>query len=266
MWIIRWIGILAGVISLVALAQDGFNLAVGPALLAVLGVYEAAMGRAFGLLEPMIIDQLRLLKERFAWDLKLLPHWKHFFVLTLLYFSAYARQAFGERLYGIAVFETVLGIVIALVSAVACGTIGLEQQHSGVLIALIPIIGIFLFGVSDSIWGATFLRHSGVSWARAFGVMLLDDFVRLAFMIIPVLYFSNAERLAVFGPLPSPGLAVLGTVIPAIAVYHLWAGSMEEVGICGTEWQRFMARGHTKVGLDILAGIGGAALVVILDA
>lgn len=264
MSLLRWIGVIAGVISLIALAESGFDLKLGPLLIGVLSVYEGVMGQALVLLEPLVIDVLALLKAQFGWDLRLDPDWKHFFVLTLLYFAAYARQAFGEKLYATALFETGIGFVIALVCGAACGAVAASGAASGVLVAWIPIIGIFVFGVADSVWGSTVLRPSTIAFRRSFSRMVLDDFVRLGFTVMPVLWFSNPDRLAVFGPLPSPGLAVLATVVPSLALYHLWAGSMERTTLKGTEWQSFVARGHTKVGLDILTGIGAAAAILIL--
>jgi hypothetical protein len=264
MSLLRWIGVIAGVISLIALAENGFDLTLGPLLIGVVRIYEGLMGRAIGMIEPFLIDLFVFVNAQFGWSLHLQPDWKHFFVLTLLYFAAFARQAFGDKLYGTALFESVIGIVIALACGVACGAVVASTSASGIAIALIPIVGIFLFGIADSLWGSTVLRPSTASFEQSFGRMVLDDVVRLGFTLMPVLFFSNPARLAVFGPLPSPGLAVLATVVPALAVYHLWAGSMERTPLKVTEWKSFLARGHTKVGLDILTGIGAATAILLL--
>src|SRR5262245_15945451 len=104
-----------GMLSIVTLIRHGFNYGFGPALHLVLEYYEKIMGVLFGWAEPYITARLAALRDLMGWELVLYPHWKHIFLLMMIYFSARLRSAWsvGERL--IAPFMWAFGFVLASV-------------------------------------------------------------------------------------------------------------------------------------------------------
>jgi hypothetical protein len=264
--VLKILGVLAGAMSLVALAWKGFDIGFGPTALLVLGYYERFVHVLFGWAEPLIRTQLEMLRTFLGWDLELHPHWKHVFLLMWLYFGATARISWrsGTPIHG--VFYAIWGGLIALVAGIGSGTVALDNTVSNVLMAAIPVGGAFLFMIGFSAWNATFLRKAGKTW--------LEDFLGYAYSYVAILVMgvgallagTQADHVPYVRDLPSPGLALLVVLVLVAALYAIWLGARDREGPGETPWQKFRGDSMTRLGVLMLSAIAGAIAFVLTNA
>lgn len=153
-----WLNFLSimGAISMVALVINGFEIGVSQTFYYIIDYFNRFLGVAIGWLEPAIEYISRII----GIDVDLLPHWKHIYVITSVYFSANAINTWtsGDRFTG--AFELVLGLFVGVFVFWAAGSVSINTPDlvPNMLVVLAAMIGAFFYETLDSAWRATFYR------------------------------------------------------------------------------------------------------------
>jgi hypothetical protein len=162
------ISIILGVVSVVMLLNDAFNIGWVSPLRRILEYYLWAKSVSVDLLEPFIFDVLNWLLRWTDFNWQIRGHWSDVLILMSLYFSARAKAYWSAGLTGRAIFRVVFGVLIALVFSVASGLIPPADARTNFILATTPILGILMFELVDSAVSATVSRKEGLSWAENF--------------------------------------------------------------------------------------------------
>jgi hypothetical protein len=88
-----------------ALVRHGFNYGFSPTLQLMLDAYENTTRFFLGWTEPYIRGLITGLRNFVGWDLTLYPHWKHIFLLMMLYFGARLKAAWVVGEYAAATYR-----------------------------------------------------------------------------------------------------------------------------------------------------------------
>ena len=263
-----------------AVLKHGLDYGFGPTLQLLLDYYESLTQVLLGWAEPYLKDTLADLRDLVGWDLKLYPHWKHIFVLMMVYFSARLRSAWavGERTS--AAFLWVTGLVWAFLSSVAAGSVPImpgTRTTTSMLVAIFPVIGVFLFDLSENVWTSVLRRDVQAKLEGDEKFTRLEVFRKLArkaslrFLVacFIILMAVQIMELPVFKDVSNPGLVVLGLLVIAMSFYWLYQGTLATPHRQrpGESWlQAYLRTGSTRVGLIILATVSGAILFVLINA
>jgi hypothetical protein len=249
-----------GIMSALALARDGFGFKLLPWLDAVITAYGILFDDLFLDIVLVSFEPLfALLKNWFDLNWNLYPHWKHGFVLLWLFFAAWERTALKpdavQRWRDVPLwiwFFVAIGWIsaglIALVAGVLSGTVPLE--HPAVLWWPMAGFGLFIAGAgARQDWLAS--RRDRKPWASALGITALFIVIGSALMALPMI--SNSR---------SPGLATLAILIGSLGVLSLLVGTLFPEGEGNTFWQKWLGGRSMLLGLDVLAVLGSAAIIV----
>jgi hypothetical protein len=247
----RILGIIAGAISATILLSSGLHLPFEPFIAQLLQLYEAGMARAFGLVEPPIVEVLAWLKIQFGWHLDLHPHWKHLFVLAWLYFWSVAKAHLSERsdyvdarfprralLRGIwiqgpqgelALVRMSWGLLVAFLSAVTAGTIDLNGTNAIWLIPACALAGYTLQFVGIDAYLAIHGPPSlGDTWAARFWNLFRSVPLRIVTGLTVIGLCTRAGGFPFLRP-PDGGLVVLFALVALQVLWRLcrgvWSGS-----------------------------------------
>jgi hypothetical protein len=256
------LGRILATLSALSLVQHGFTVGIAGTLRILLEYYDALVGALLGWAQPYIENLVQRLTAPMHWDLKVLPHWKHIFVLLTAYFfrSAAINWAYGYR--GAARFCAVWGALVALTASVAAGTIGLAGSvpRKNLAMVAIPVAGIFVFDMAKQLWNATFIREQA---ARVYGREMWTwwEFFRpnlllvLSQTVASLAIAWGVLQVPVVRQLPSPGLAALALLILGLALYRIGIGASEVKGLRkhGEAWSAAFWRTNS-------AGVGASLL------
>jgi hypothetical protein len=175
-----------------------------------------------------------------------------------------------------AIFLGLFGFGVALVASVGAGTVAPTQndEWASFLIAGIPIAGVLTYDVGDGVVSATFFRpgilrefHREVeTWSHYVNERMFFASRRalIGFLILLV-----GLQLPFVQQLPSPGLAILGVLIVAVALDRLRVGAVNarEIRENGERWlSAFWRTGNASLGATMLGVFVGAALFFLLNA
>jgi hypothetical protein len=263
-----WFGIAAGSLSLINLSLIALSSrSLNPAFDKILNSYQRLVDLTLRLAEPGIEAMLRFARQFISIDLPAEGPWKHVFVLMTLYLVRRALHSFRVGHPATGVFRFVWGLVCALASAIATGTV---PSASGAfwpnfLIAGFPVLGLTIYDLLDGIWAATILRgpiaseegRAAESWAIYSGDRIYHALERalggFALLLIglqlpTVLQFRN------------PGLVMLGVLIIALALWWLVIGAIVASRVRNNEpWLKvFFRTSQARVGLAVLYTCVGA--------
>jgi hypothetical protein len=159
------LGRILGALSMLRLIELGFASNFGSVIGALLEYYEKLLGWLFWPIEPLVRAWLAQLYLYIGWPKSLYPHWRHVFVLLQLYFL---RNMEVSRLYsvGFAIFNFLLGILVALTFGVAAGTFPLDKadRTSQFLFVAALILGAAIYAAIGFIWEALFVLNR---WMQA---------------------------------------------------------------------------------------------------
>jgi len=237
--------------------------------------YDALIKILLGWLEPYINAALDWIAVLINWDLQLYPHWKHVFVLLGLYFFTKALTSFRAGAFGSGIFQLMLGLTVALTTAVAAGTISLSADAgsdnaalSQFFLASTPLAGYFIFQFTQNIWGATFTRQWNArnnrvepsSWF-AFFVNTTTRTIRLS--LAGLMVVGIGSLMPFIQALPGPGLALFGGLIVLLAAWNLWFGvvrtrndrARSNLGEIETWSQTYWRQGDPNVGAAMVGVI-----------
>lgn len=273
---LRFLGIVAGALSVVSLTRLALRAGLGPTALLMFEFYENLMRAAFGWAEPTIRELLSSIRVYLPWELQLYPHWKHTFVLIGIYFFREALTLYRGGFAARAMFLGSYGFIVAVVTSVAAGTI--DPTHGDVsahfLIACIPILGVLAYDLGDGFVSATLFRnriaqelnHTPETWSHYFNERLFNASRRA---LLGLILLVAALQVPLVRQLPSPGLVILGLLIVVLALDRLRVGAVNANDIRTDEeaWlSAFWRAGNTKLGLTMLGVFAGAALFFLFNA
>ncbi len=267
----RFLGIAFSVLSLTLLIKRGFDMSFTSVLDTLLAYYDRATEAVLGWASPWIGDRLREFGIQIGWDLKLHGHWRHIFLLLLIYFSAGTR-AYATRTNGhyAAFFSLTWGFAVALCTGVASGAVSLDgiSFAENFLFGFFPIAGATIYDMGRYAFDRVVLgtpigdfsqRYSGATGARVTRTVLRA----IAGVILLVLSLSTAASLG----LANPGLLSASVLLIALGSYWLAVGAMISRSSAGVSWrQAWLSQSSTSVGLGILGTIAGAAIFVLANA
>lgn len=273
---IRFLGIVAGALSVVSLTVLALDVGLGPTALRVFDFYEKFTSAAFGWTEPYIREFLAGLRAYVPWELQLYPHWKHTFVLIGIYFFREAVTIYRSHFYARASFHGAFGATVAAATSIAAGTVHPTQGDASAqfLIAGIPILGVLAYDLGDGLAAATWFRkriarelgREPESWSEYVNERLFNASRRA---LIGLIILMIALQIPFVQRLQSPGLAVLGVLIVALALDRLRVGAVNANAIQdeGERWlNAFWRTGNAKLGATMLGVFLGAAAFFIFNA
>ena len=278
--VFEYLGIVFGIMSLVLLVEQGFDVGFSSAFGTVVDQYESSMDVLFGPAEPFLTNLL----ESTGFDLELHPHWKHVLVIMSFYFGAVARVLWRfyktqeERFY-IALLTT-WGLLLAFAASLGAGSIEVDDALSNVLMAVFPIAGFVLYQFGWAALLAT-LGHQERWWIRFRAAVNLYIGRRVIGVIAAALVLVTAAiELPIVKTPQSPGLVLLLGLVVALALFMLWTGAKGVLEYPKAPewanadfrsqvvwtWNSWRATGNTRIGLSMLATLSGALLFVVAGA
>lgn len=268
-------GQILGAVSLFALIVHAFHLGIGSAMGLLLEYFERVLQLMLGWAEPYIQSVLDWVNSILGWHLILAPHWKNIAFLMSLYFGAYVWDAMHRRFFRAMFFYIVVGFPIAIICAVATGSVSLEQSGiwkviANVTVASIPLIGVIVFSLVTAIRAAKWYRPEGVTFDQQLRRLFRHPirFAVIGWSIVLVgcvsLSFTSDQKQI------QPSVIVLLVLTLALAIYRIilqdaWQG--QEPGTRSTvEWWRDVnASGGGRIGLRMLRAFFGAVALVLLN-
>lgn len=273
---LRFLGIVAGALSVVSLTTLALRVGLGPTAMLVFDFYEKFMSAAFGWAEPSIKEFLVGLRAYIPWDLHLYPHWKHTFVLIGIYFFREALTIYRTGFITRAIFLGCLGVVVAAATSIGAGTVHPTQGDASAhfLIAGIPILGVLAYDLGDGLVAATWFRariarefnREPESWSQYINERLFNASRRA---LVGLVILNVGLQIPFVQQLQSPGLAILGVLIVAVALDRLRVGAVNANAIQadGERWfSAFWRTGNTKLGATMLSVFLGAAAFFLFNA
>lgn len=267
--------ILMASVSLLLLIKEGFEFGLAAPLLRLSEYYESWIQFALGWAEPPILFALRVVTAKFEWDPTLYPHWKHFFVLLMIYFGADARDTlrYDRKL---ATFLSVFGIFIAAVVSVGSGLVPLQTGSGDIkwemLAASFSLAGLSLHWMSVGAWYATFSRHAEFSWRHQF---FRDMRARFGLMILLLGCLAIAMGLIdlnvpVVSPILGSGLALVLVFVLISAGYFIFWGAniaIHNADRSGQSWfYEFKRNPLAREGFSVITVFSATALFLIANA
>ncbi len=270
-----------GVFSFVRLAQDGFKIEFGPFYLLVLQWYETNIAEAaaqLAFLEPWLNRFIDLLRPYFQMELELHQHWKHIFVLMMVYVGGRVKSGFDVGNYGAALLLASAGLLFAPVASALAGIAPLHPGSDGAVWNIVilvgpPALGLLLIDVSEIIWSSTVRRKIVATRLGDQNLTSWSIFLRflracIARFAISALLVLVGVAIVVFAPSAAdaraPGLTVLLLATFSLGAYWLYQGVKSVAGrradFPGKTWfEVYLTIGSTRVGWSIvryvLAGV-----------
>lgn len=250
----RALGVITGTMSLVTLLWEGFSVGFGPVASLVLDYYQRLVALLLGWSEPYLRELSVNLGRYVGIEIDLYPHWKHVFVLLMLYVGACVKSTWTEYDGGkaVSIFVCIWGVVVALVASVAAGTASLEERSASVLIAAYPISAVVVFELGLTAIDAKYFRNEGIRFAAIGAVLLLAG--------------SIVNGTTLLNGIPNVGLVVLITFVVILGLYWTLYGATDPQGVGDTRWKKFTSAAPTRLGLILLSSITGALLFLLLNA
>ena len=251
------------VLSLVSLVKEGFDFGLAAPLDSILQYYQKFVEKALGWTEPYLRHGLERLRNIIGFDLRLLAHWKHFFVPMCFYVTATSYVNVKRRRYDSAIFTLILGVPLALASAVASGSLPLDDPR--MFPAIPPIIGFMVFQTGQGIWDASWHRYGDNTWWQSFRYFLkwfvLSDAILGLAAIGIVLGFeiglSNPSVVAFLIFITLLAFRTLGVAARAAA---------KDREVTKTWFQKFKILGGFHLGSRILGVLVGMIIFLAINA
>jgi len=224
------LGPLVSAASVVSLIHYGFGLRLDSILVIFLNSYDRIVGLVLSWLEPSLKALLSWVAYRLDWDFVLYRHWRHVFVLLNLYFLGGARADFKDN-SPVAWFRLCLGLSLGFAISVVVGVVPLAQKDltTQFLVAFIPFFATSLNDIALRAWRATFSRvresvrvkQPAMTWWQYFRPAFVGVLNRT---VVAIVFILVGLRFPIVSELQSPGLALLGVLVLALAVQQLYLG------------------------------------------
>lgn len=268
--ILRIASILLGIASAVLLAHSGFGMRVNEDFLLFLDVVRDAVGFVVLPFELLIVNPADHWLHEQGFEFQLHPHWKHTFVLSWLYYGAFARAAWVMRwlsppqssmgatqVWIDSAFDWIAGFTCAITGGVLAGTVPLSTP----LVFVWPLVAYALYRPVREVSALIALQLSRLA-------SLIDGHYEAMTLHTGPATFLQQLSLAILAAVvgfglvrsSSPGLVSLIAFIGGVAVLYLrWGGAFNR-----NWWRNLNREPQCRVGLDILSVLGGAAIIVYL--
>lgn len=267
-----WLGLIFGTLSVVMLIKHGFDYGFVAPLQLVLDFYEQALHVLFGWAEPWIRAQVAAIAAWLGLNLTLYPHWKHIFVLMMVWFGADARVIWTANLRGSSIFYLSIGVFGALAASAVAGLVPVEAGGASpiarALIVAPPIVGFLVYETLRSAWSAIWGRYVAGGWwaqfAHDLGVGLFVLVVGAAALGLALV----ADQVPFLSEATNPALVILGAAVIVLAIYWLWWGTsfVKSRLPRGTLVERIRLSGSASVGFAMLSAFAGCAAFLAFNA
>lgn len=284
----RALNIILGTLSAAKLIEHAYHLGFGPTLQIVLDYFERLAAVVFSPSEPLIKEALANLRDLIGWDAQLYPHWKHIFVLMMIYFTARFRAFWSIGEYASAILLLIVGLVVAIAASVAAGTVPIipgadKVVMSNMLMAVYPVAGAMIFDLAE-ITRASISRHEvmaarldrpDLTRSECFFFLARKVAIRFAFASLLLLIGTQASSVPILRDMPSPGITILGLLIVNLSFYWLYQGAQSALRTMRYEnidptlrnfVVQFFELTSTRVGLLILWTICSVLSLIALSA
>lgn len=274
--IISLLGMLLATLSMIALAKQGFEVGLVPALQLVLSYYDRIADLAFGWSEPFLTYGLKAICATARCEIMLYSYWKHVFVLMGVYFFRESAIARDSKLPATALFLTIWGATIALLSSLLAGSVQITTNEfkSNLIFVGIPILGVTIYDFIGAIWGALVLRNYSAkrhhqapkSRYAYFGVQIARIFRRAIIGLLLATILLAVPKVREFS---SPGLFVLGVLLVLFAVYLLFAGLERAETLrepSETILQAYLRSNTVRLGISMVGVFLGCFLFLLANA
>lgn len=233
----KWVSWIVGILSLILLIKQGWDVGFVAALQTIIEYYRSVMEFLFGWAEPYIRIALQYLEHLTGIALHLSPEWKHLFFLLGIYFSNDATNLMfndvrpntpgADRRYFISgLSRLIFGLVLAFVVSVAIGSVASGKDLYVVIggSALIAILGVWLFEVFTAFLGAQLHRSDLAAESDIEMKSWTDEFLsrvdRGSWHALFAIGAVSAGVIAIQILAPTPtNPAALGTGILAILIF-----------------------------------------------
>lgn len=231
--------------------------------------YNQGVASAAGIIEPALTPLVAWIGRLFGWDVGLHPHWRHLFVLCMIYLLAQIRIRRTEK-GGLRNWTDLpVEMLFALIGCLAAGIISPKGGWwAQGLIAAWPLSMLWFGQASANIVGheftrtfAGFERGKGLSYTLGYvaaGVAIaLGRAGRDLLIVVPPYFIIGFVLGAALSFVPVIGD---GAGVAALAVFAIIAG-VHFLRIGRSQNQRYM----TRLGLTMLGGYVAAAIVYGID-
>lgn len=245
--VLRILAILAATYAAVMFAWHAA--ALEPFALDLFLKVDAAFARLVSPIEAFVLRPLFSLGQAWGYDLALLPHWKYVLILTWLFATATERLVYrwpeGWR----------PNLLWGGISALAAGTLAGLVPAGDPRIMFAIAVGLMLSHFAAWVWEAVFDRV-----VQDFAIW--DLLTPIAFIVILVLLNPDMPIL------PRDEFTSGAEVFGRLAYYWTYAGllfaifGMFDTLADGPWWQRWRTSPIATAGLDLLAVVIGASLLL----
>ena len=161
--------VLMAVASICTLVISGFRIGINAPLEMALRYYDALIAGLLGWADNPLSSALDAFGRWVNLEITLHPHWRHTFVLVLLYVGNDVRAEVDRKRYGSAIFAGLLGVIVALAAALSTGSV--IEEESAIVGAITATICFVVYEFLRAIESATLLRRSEESWRQHFNHM-----------------------------------------------------------------------------------------------
>lgn len=270
------LGRVLGALSLLGVFRIGFGLGLVAAIEHIYLYYEHLLSVLVGWTEPWIRSQLADLGRFLKVSLHLDSHWKHISVLLSIYF--FREVGLGFRLYGAgyAIFNGLVGLLIAVAFGVATGAVPNipSSALAQFLIGALPVLGAAAYGIVTFAWDATYIRESQAR-TRHMPVPTWWGHYRWGLTRVAnrsvggLILLWGLLRIPAIQRLPEPGLAAFALLVLALACYWLVDGAFEaeKIRLPGEDWgEAYMRAGFTQLGMAMIGSFFWVLLALVASA
>lgn len=260
--ILQAAAILLGIASVLVFARDGLHFFVDQTLSYTIIVVDGWLGLVLdwppirSVLQSLLAALQSLLGIEF--DLQLMPHWKQAFVLMWLLLRAFARATSAVTGPWTSAFRFANGFVCATAAGLMAGTVDLA--HPGIFFW--PLAGFFFYLYLNCLWAA--LPDQPV------GRRLLTSIAGIFFgflALICAVFAANFMKQETWGGVwsPSPWMWALAALVTLVALFSLFIAARGPAS-AGEHWFWRSAKSPGgRMGLEILAVLGSAALIASIS-
>ncbi len=228
------LGKILGIFSILALLKHAFKVGFSQVFLLLVKYYNTLVRTLLGWTEPFFSFLITEFNRTFNFHFKILPHWRHIFVLLCIYFVRVGVVSYSYGYKKTGYFIAVWGTIIAIITSLFMGSIPLKglSLKNLILASYIPIVGIFVFDFGRQLWITTFNRKRiaeiyrvpKYKWWAYFKpnlYLVLGQALGSIVFVTLCLFLPNIRNSE------SPVLFSFGLLIIAIAIYRIFLGMLE---------------------------------------
>lgn len=268
---------MAGAMSVFLLISHSIEFGIASALHLILKQYSMVLDFLFGWLTPIVFSLASTISKILGWTYPLTEHWKHVFVLFLLYISrdffvTWAMSGIERKVAALAIL--LHGLPIALISSVIATSVGYEADN--ILIVKAPVIGAIMYNLIKSVWDASFNRFDNTTWMQTFThhalwVVLANILAGIvAYLFAKVLVLTGNGELSILALFLFVG--IMATRHYVIAWYVSGTKLVEATNKGGSENQRLIKQwenerdAHKSLAASVALPLIGGVFFLIINA